>query len=990
MSALAKSSVQSGRGRAVAMASALLTTVLVYGGAPAQGGEGRQLVGPARDAQVTASGVPGSGELPKRQGVVGTGGSVRVESASRPAQPASDAPAGATELSSRQIDFTSQVNGKTYRIKVSIPFTPAPQAGYPVLYVLDGDGYFGTFAEAVMLRGGLAQEISPAVVAGIGYPTESIWTALARRNYDFTPVTPDTATQAAEALGAPPDPPLEYGGADAFLRVIETEVQPRVAKLAPIDPRRSVLFGHSLGGLFVLYAVFTHPEAFSTYLALSPSIWWDHQVVLTHEAAFRTRVAEREVAPRIFIGVGSLEESVPKGPLPPGYTEEEIRARISSARMIGNVNALGSRLSALKGAAGFRVETRVFEGQSHNAVPFAALNPLLDFALPVAAAGEARAADAPATGPDALVSRVSGPPRGAVYTSIRKSSLYIPAKDGVKLAIDVYLPEGVNAGVKLPAILMQTRYYRSAVNRADPTGSCKAIPQFITGYLVKRGYAAVIVDVRGTGASFGTHTAEISDQEVKDGAAVVDWITAQPWSSGAVGATGISYLGTTSEMLLRLHHPAVKAVAPISAGYDFYSDLFFPGGVENSFFEEAWGTSNVALDNADFSEVPELAARVIGPCPVDADTDGALMRAAIAEHRANSKDTIALAGKKSRDTSAAALAGGWPSPYLFRSEIDAANVPLLSLQGWGDAGYARGGIDRILNTRSATQRLILAPGGHGLRYFFAPETVSPTASGFDLQGELLRFFDYYVADLDNGYDREPRVRWFTTGANIWRSAGSWPMPAQWITYCLGGKRELQRSCDSPANDEFTPGADADTGAFSRWFGSKGGQPVVYPERSAVDGRLLTYTSDPLTSDLIVTGSPVLTLAITNNARDADYFVYLEEVDASGRSFYVGEGELRASHGRPGQTPYRSLAPPRSDLTGDLMEDTAGQPLTLKIGLLPLAHLFAKGSRLRIAIAGSAKTNFTSPPLDGQRWAVRLGGADGSVLRLPVIEQDVLK
>ncbi len=269
---------------------------------------------------------------------------------------------------SRQVDFTSAVDGHTYRVQIAIPFAPPPKAGYPVLYVLDGDTYFGAFAMAARLRT-IGQELEPAVVVGIGYPDaqDDMRVALVRRDFDLTP-TAGTAADSAETKAMTGSAP-SYAGADQFLKVILTEVAPRVAAAAPVNPARSILFGHSLGGLFVLHALFTHPGAFQTWLALSPSIWWDDRVVLKDEPAFAAQVAAGKIAPHVFIGVGASEQLKP-----------------DAFMMVSNASALASRLSGLKGAPGYMVGSKVFEGQTHLSVPFTAAGTLLEFALPPAAA----------------------------------------------------------------------------------------------------------------------------------------------------------------------------------------------------------------------------------------------------------------------------------------------------------------------------------------------------------------------------------------------------------------------------------------------------------------------------------------------------------------------------------------------------------------------------------------------------------------------------
>lgn len=587
--------------------------------------------------------------------------------------------------------------------------------------------------------------------------------------------------------------------------------------------------------------------------------------------------------------------------------------------------------------------------------------------------------------PDAATWITPSDVRPERYGSTVKHSVYITARDGTRLAADIYLPEGVAADTRLPTVLEQTRYYRTLAFRPDPVTSCKAVAP-VFDFFAKRGYAVVVVDVRGSGASFGSRATEFSDAEIADGAAVVDWITGQPWSNGRVGATGVSYVGTTSELLLLNHHSAVKAVAPISIGFDFYADIDFPGGLRNTLFIDNWAALNQALDEGHPEHAPMAALKAAaGPCPVDEDSDGRELEAAIAEHGGNLNSAAALRDVRFRDDRWSSGPPLWPKPYAKEHSIDASGTPLLDLVGWTDSGYAKGAINLWLNTTAPQQRLIIGASNHGMTAFYGPGVTEPTPSAFNVYTEVLRFFDHYVAGLDNGYEREPRLRWFTTGSNVWNAAAAWPTRARTLRYALGAGRTLTPGSggEPSGQDVFTPTADAKTGDLSRWNTTLGGGPVAYGERSAADAALLAYTSAPLEQDLTVTGAPVVTLAITNTANDADYLVYLEEVDAPGRAFYVTEGELRASHGRGGSVPYTTLTPEHSDLRREMMPGIAGQPLKLDIALLPLSHRFAKGARLRLVLAGSDSAHFSSPPLASQRWTVKLG-VGGSSLALPVV------
>jgi ferri-bacillibactin esterase len=279
---------------------------------------------------------------------------------------------------SRQFDFKSTINGHSYRVQVAIPFVPAPPKGYAVLYMLDGDAYFGTYSFATRMRA-LMGELQPAVVVGIGYPEaeSDLKAVFVRRQYDLTPtqIDPKEAAQAGLATD-----PAALGGADVFLQVIDREVKPRVAALLPVDSNREILFGHSLGGLFALHVLFTRPESFETYLALSPSIWFNHRVVLGDEASFAAAVKSGKIAPQVFIAVGGEEERPPAA-LPPGMTREQVQKSVAAASMIRNAMDLGSRLEALPGVSGYAVRARVFDGETHISVPWATVGPFLDFAL---------------------------------------------------------------------------------------------------------------------------------------------------------------------------------------------------------------------------------------------------------------------------------------------------------------------------------------------------------------------------------------------------------------------------------------------------------------------------------------------------------------------------------------------------------------------------------------------------------------------------------
>ena len=164
----------------------------------------------------------------------------------------------------------------------------------------------------------------------------------------------------------------------------------------------------------------------------------------------------------------------------------------------------------------------------------------------------------------------------------RNSSVYVMSGDGTKIAIDIWLPETLNPGQRVPALIKATPYWRAQ----QLTWIGKALATFLAPEFViepdvdilnRRGYAVVAVDARGTGASFGTLKIMFSDAEVNDYNSIADWIAKQPWSSGKIGAYGFSYRGISAANMASLSNPHIRAVAPLFDLTDLYL-LGYPGG----------------------------------------------------------------------------------------------------------------------------------------------------------------------------------------------------------------------------------------------------------------------------------------------------------------------------------------------------------------------------------------------------------------------------
>lgn len=267
-------------------------------------------------------------------------------------------------------------SGAEFRIFVARPLLPPPPAGYPVIYMLDGNAAFGTMTEAVRLQSARPQAtgVEPAIVVGIGYPTD-LPLDPERRTFDYTPEVGRTAL--SPRPDGSPWPPT--GGAAAFLDFIEDELKPMISAELPVDPRRQALFGHSFGGLFTLYALFKKPHAFRTYIAGSPSIWFGDRAILAAERDLPALLRDGAADLRVMIAVGALEQA-----LSPGEQQAPAGARraawIEKNRMVDNARELAGRLERLA-PRGVRVAYEEFPGENHVSVIPALISRALRFAL---------------------------------------------------------------------------------------------------------------------------------------------------------------------------------------------------------------------------------------------------------------------------------------------------------------------------------------------------------------------------------------------------------------------------------------------------------------------------------------------------------------------------------------------------------------------------------------------------------------------------------
>ena len=272
----------------------------------------------------------------------------------------------------RAFDLSPRAGGPPWRVFLRIPEGPAPAAGWPALFLLDANAVMGIATDALRVQAAWPSGtgICDAVLVGIGYPTEAAYDS-ERRSWDYSP--PPGRTYPPHR---PDGPPVRTGGALAFLRFIETELKPFLAARVALDPARQTIFGHSFGGLFVLTALFTSPRAFTHWIAMSPSIYWEDDAVLAFERRFAAMPAEQRGEPRLLMAVGEYERRL--APFQRDLPGAAARlARLEATRHIENARAMAERLRPL----GVAVTVEEIPNETHMTMLPQAINMAIRFAL---------------------------------------------------------------------------------------------------------------------------------------------------------------------------------------------------------------------------------------------------------------------------------------------------------------------------------------------------------------------------------------------------------------------------------------------------------------------------------------------------------------------------------------------------------------------------------------------------------------------------------
>ncbi len=570
--------------------------------------------------------------------------------------------------------------------------------------------------------------------------------------------------------------------------------------------------------------------------------------------------------------------------------------------------------------------------------------------------------------------------------ALQHTSLYIPMSDGVRIAVDVWLPKDLKARARVPALIEGTPYWRGAsltfIGKAAAEMGLSDFPAPDIAYANAHGYAVLSVDTRGTGASFGHQDVMFSDREVQDFGELVDWAAKQSWSNGAIGAYGFSYRGMLATNTASLGRPALKAIAP---SFDF-PDLYLaarPGGIFSEKFLHAWGIQTGALNRGSLPCGWLCDVMVAGPERVDADADGTLAARAVAEHAAN-HDVYACAKKAPFRDSAICTSGkslDAVSELAREDAIGRSGIPMYVVAGWFDESSPAAVLRRFTefpNPQDVTVAALSHGGFMNVDPYAAANAPADPTYRAQLDG-MLAFFDRALKDGKAPLTGKT-LRYQVLNGD-WKTTGTWPPneSADEVWYLAGG-HTLAAAAPANGSDIYEVDFTATTGTLARNMSPVDLSRTAYPDRAEQDTKLLVYDSAPLAGDITLAGDPVARLTLASSVADGEVIVYLEDVGPDGRIVYLTEGELRLSDRKPAGAGAGD--PLHSHLTADAEPMTPGKAEEIAVAFSPIAVRIAKGHRIRVAIAGADAGNLERIPADGgETFTLALGS---SQVTLPVM------
>lgn len=552
----------------------------------------------------------------------------------------------------------------------------------------------------------------------------------------------------------------------------------------------------------------------------------------------------------------------------------------------------------------------------------------------------------------------------------------VPMRDGVRLATDIFLPEGDGPW---PVLMERTPYDKTAARANEYTVRHPEVfgREELAGFFVSAGFVVVFQDCRGRYNSEGRFTKYRGEAE--DGHDTLAWITEQTWCDGRIGTFGLSYSAHTQLSAAILDPPGLKAMLLDCGGFSnaYQGGIRFGGALELKqatwAFRHALRSREVArqpgrreaLESVDLREWFKTMPWARGASPLSAVP--------------GYEDYLFEQWEKTL------FDEYWTVPALYAAGYYDVipPIPSVHISGWYDP-YAVTAVEnyRGLKAQGHPTALILGPWTHGARSrTYAGDVDFGTDATFDagMDQDFVSYrIAYFQAALDGALPDGPEVRVFVMGGGSgetradgrldhggqWLSASDWPpaeaRPVRLYLDAEGGLRfdapvtEARHSyLADPADPVPTLGGPITSGAplmeggaydqraDARFFG--GSEAAI---ASAERADVLVFETGPLDEDVVLIGDVSLVLHAASDAENTDFTAKLIDVYPDGRAINICDGILRACY-RHGFSEAVPLEP--------------GKPERMTVKLYPTANRFIKGHKIRLEIASSNFPRFDICP-----------------------------
>lgn len=502
-----------------------------------------------------------------------------------------------------------------------------------------------------------------------------------------------------------------------------------------------------------------------------------------------------------------------------------------------------------------------------------------------------------------------------------EKDVYVAMRDGVHLAVDIFRPD---AKGRFPALLAISPYGKETQQLQLPPQALGISPLWDgnleagdTEYIVSRGYAHIIGDVRGTGYSEGEYVGFHSEhkQEGKDGHDLVEWIAQQPWCNGNVGMVGYSYFGEVQLFVASEQPPHLRAICPAGVWVDLYRGMAYHGGILNLFLYGLWdgrlGTSGFAPNKVVSAMMKNLGKEEFERRIQEALSNPDVIRFPNLCHL--------LHYPKKNPLFVDLVLNPYDGPFYWErsayTEFERIKVPVFTIGSWGHAFSAWGSLALYCGINSPKKIMIYPPG--------MPDR--PWRQGIDT---IIRWYDHWLKGMDTGIMDEPPITFFVTGVNQWRYEQEWPLPN------IEPKEFYLRSWGGLSSEPETSNDEPD--CFLQ-------EPLHMSSKT----QSLEYLSPPILEDMEVMGDVALYLFASIDADDTNWIAGLSDVDERGVEQLLGRGYLKASHRTLDESKSMPLRPYHPHMVSEPV--VPGQIYKYAIEVTPVVNVFKAGHRMKLEI-----------------------------------------